>query len=129
MSPGPVLCSRSWWSCHSTLISTRRNRKCHTFNETQCCKNSLWAFPRSKITVVDQFFSQIELTGRFQQDYSLQDHNLYCQDTIRGVSRINTSFFLCNRSDILKSDLYGTAGYNTLGSCNGSVIDHEIVSA
>ncbi|KAF7888693.1 uncharacterized protein EAF02_003234 [Botrytis sinoallii] len=88
LSPDPVLCYGSWRSTLETLISAQRNRKCHTFNETQCCKNSLGAFPRSKILALDQFFLQIELIERFRQDRSLQDHSLYCQDTIRAFPEL-----------------------------------------
>ncbi|THV45344.1 hypothetical protein BGAL_0500g00050 [Botrytis galanthina] len=88
LSPNPVLCYGNWRSSLDMLISARRNRKCHTLNETQCCKNSLGAFPRFKITALDQFFLQIELIERYRQEYSLQDHPLYCQDTIRAFPEL-----------------------------------------
>ncbi|TGO35734.1 hypothetical protein BHYA_0148g00080 [Botrytis hyacinthi] len=88
LSPDPVLCYGNWRLSLDTLISARRNRKCHTFNETQCCKNSLGAFPRFEITALDQFFLQVELIERYRQDYSLQDHSLYCQDTMRAFPEL-----------------------------------------
>ncbi|TGO86407.1 hypothetical protein BPOR_0306g00050 [Botrytis porri] len=88
LSPDHVLCYGNWRSSLDRLISARRSRKCHTFNETQCCKNNLGVFPRSKITALEHFFLQIELIERHRQDYSLQDHSLYCQDTIRAFPKL-----------------------------------------
>ncbi|KAF7902287.1 hypothetical protein EAF00_002190 [Botryotinia globosa] len=88
LSPNPVLCYGNWCSSLDTLILARRNRECHTFNETQCCKNSLGPFSRFKITALDQFFLHIELIERYRQDHSLQDHSLYCQNTIRAFPEL-----------------------------------------